>query len=767
MLRTVFAFFCIAFLLTLMSIWSKTWMWPHAKGAYNNGTALAEADLWMIEYHISLWGDINCTLCPTTPVVGSTPATDYQTCRDRLSRAEKDFETAGIMLICGAVSLVVCMAAMTKLGHFFCFYRQNKKAKSNKWRRKKWYRRFVPASAAVAFVFFMVAVILVATNSKKDYGCGRPVCHQEACDYGTPFWLTMGVTVIAFVGAVILEIMWWTRFRPRSFQRMWEPYEQEEIAHRQAMESREWAEYSENLAKISVGLSKMVEVETLRRDNDTLEQQVQFLSQFRPDGLGMPANLMLTQHSKDARLDSRRDSETQSQSGREQDVASWHDGTASHPLSEKGEEVPPPPGLPPTGNVAGGTIPRPPSPVNEKLLKEKNALEKKLTNMESKWKQEAIQRKKLFNELQDVKGKIRVMCRSRPFRQEVEDGKIELEFVDDYTMQVPCKQKEYMFDYCFPPTSTQDSVWAEAKGMAQSALDGYNVCIFAYGQTGSGKTFTMQGEEGNDGITPRMAHEVFKVCSKVKDTHTVTVSCYMVELYLEDVNDLLLSTTNKKDAPKLEIKQDASGIVVVKGVTIKAAADPDDLMRHYRKGCKHRHTRSHAMNDASSRSHLIFSILIETTNNHSGKVTLGKLSLVDLAGSERLKKTKIDATGVEEATAINDSLFELGKAISDLSQDPPPQFVNMRNSKLTLIMSDSLGGNAKTLMIVCVSPATFNVTETINSLEFAMRCKKITNAAVKNEDEKKVAKLKQEHKAEVLRLEERVRSLEQELNGLR
>ena len=93
--------------------------------------------------------------------------------------------------------------------------------------------------------------------------------------------------------------------------------------------------------------------------------------------------------------------------------ASWHDGTASHPLSEKGEEVPPPPGLPPTGNVAGGTIPRPPSPVNEKLLKEKNALEKKLTNMESKWKQEAIQRKKLFNELQDVKGKIRVMCRSR------------------------------------------------------------------------------------------------------------------------------------------------------------------------------------------------------------------------------------------------------------------------------------------------------------------------------------------------------------------
>ena len=267
----------------------------HAR-VWNTLSPVAEADLWMIEYHISLWGDINCTLCPTTPVVGSTPATDYQTCRDRLSRAEKDFETAGIMLICGAVSLVVCMAAMTKLGHFFCFYRQNKKAKSNKWRRKKWYRRFVPASAAVAFVFFMVAVILVATNSKKDYGCGvcccllllvvgplsssgsrrrvvwllhkmadtlgdlassfvlsqRPVCHQEACDYGTPFWLTMGVTVIAFVGAVILEIMWWTRFRPRSFQRMWEPYEQEEIAHRQAMESREWAEYSENLAKISV-----------------------------------------------------------------------------------------------------------------------------------------------------------------------------------------------------------------------------------------------------------------------------------------------------------------------------------------------------------------------------------------------------------------------------------------------------------------------------------------------------------------------------------
>ena len=126
----------------------------------------------------------------------------------------------------------------------------------------------------------------------------------------------------------------------------------------------------------------------------------------------------------------------------------------------------------------------------------------------------------------------------------------------------------------------------------------------------------------------------------------------------------------------------------------------------------------------------------------------------------------MDAAGVEEATAINDSLFELGKAISDLSQDPPPQFVNMRNSKLTLIMSDSLGGNAKTLMVVCVSPATFNVPETINSLEFATRCKRITNAAVKNADEKKVAvaRLRHEHRQEVQRLEDQVRALEAEVD---
>ena len=175
--------------------------------------------------------------------------------------------------------------------------------------------------------------------------------------------------------------------------------------------------------QVAVDLREMVDLERLRHDNDMLEQQVSLLSQFQPEGL-MPCGVM---HSKEVRRDSRRQSETQSQ-----DALSHLDGTVSH-LSETGEEV----ALPPTGSVGGGTVPRPPSPINEKLLKEKNDLERSLKDAETRWKQEAIQRKKLFNELQDVKGKIRVMARARPFKPEVEEGKIELEFVDEYTMQVP------------------------------------------------------------------------------------------------------------------------------------------------------------------------------------------------------------------------------------------------------------------------------------------------------------------------------------------
>eukprot|EP00997_Jenningsia_sp_PLL12_P002041 NODE_1342_length_1189_cov_93.447368_g1102_i0.p1 GENE.NODE_1342_length_1189_cov_93.447368_g1102_i0~~NODE_1342_length_1189_cov_93.447368_g1102_i0.p1 ORF type:complete len:289 (+),score=91.53 NODE_1342_length_1189_cov_93.447368_g1102_i0:196-1062(+) len=284
----------------------------------------------------------------------------------------------------------------------------------------------------------------------------------------------------------------------------------------------------------------------------------------------------------------------------------------------------------------------------------------------------------------------------------------------------------------------------------------------------------MQGEDpalGLHGVTPRMADEIFRVMELLQTTHTCKAYCYMVELYIEEMNDLLLSTADRKEAPKLEIRQEKNGIVSVKNVTIKEAKGPEDLLKHFRKGIKHRHIRSHSLNELSSRSHLIFSILLETTSNVTGKVVTGKMSLVDLAGSERLKKTKVDEIGKEEAQAINSSLLELGRVISDLSQEHPSSYINKRNSKLTLLMSDSLGGNAKTMMVVCVSPATANLGETTNSLEFATRCKKITNSAQKNEETKQAAKMKahyntllENERAEVERLKAELAKLSA-LNG--
>ena len=206
----------------------------------------------------------------------------------------------------------------------------------------------------------------------------------------------------------------------------------------------------------------------------------------------------------------------------------------------------------------------------------------------------------------------------------------------------------------------------------------------------------------------------------------------MVEMYLDDLNDLLAGTRGgtifgKRDRKnKLQVRKGAHGKVEVHGVTHCKALTASDLNSLLESGLRKRRVASTKMNAESSRSHLISSIMIEATDRKTKLVTSGKLTLVDLAGSESQKKTGADGDTLKEANAINKSLSALGNVISELTSGKG--HVSYRNSKLTELLQDGLGGSAKTLMFVNASPAAYNYAETCSSFEFALRCKKIKNA---------------------------------------
>eukprot|EP00903_Cladosiphon_okamuranus_P011418 g10760.t1 len=286
-------------------------------------------------------------------------------------------------------------------------------------------------------------------------------------------------------------------------------------------------------------------------------------------------------------------------------------------------------------------------------------------------------------------------------------------------------------------------VFEDTRNLVQSALDGYNVCVFAYGQTGSGKTWTMTGGKGEQrGLTPRVIEEIFGNIEKAKGNLQVTVSCYFIELYLDNLRDLLWAMEHTRGTPpKLEVHMESNKMVVVKNAVTKEVASAAELMRLFNAGNNQRKIGGTKMNAESSRSHSIFSILLEVYNKTSKKTATGKLSLVDLAGSERADKTGATQERLKEAQSINKSLSALGDVISALSTNE--KFVPYRNNKLTQVMQDSLGGNAKTLMFVNISPADYNQDETVTALTYATRVKLITNTAEKQQDGEEVSRLKE------------------------
>ncbi|XP_071040217.1 kinesin-like protein KIF3A isoform X2 [Parasteatoda tepidariorum] len=298
--------------------------------------------------------------------------------------------------------------------------------------------------------------------------------------------------------------------------------------------------------------------------------------------------------------------------------------------------------------------------------------------------------------------------------------------------------KTFTFDTVFGTDSTQLDVYnLAARPIVDNVLEGYNGTIFAYGQTGTGKTFTMEGNRDipeQKGIIPNSFAHIFGHIAKAEGDKRFLVRATYLEIYNEEVRDLL----GKDQSVRLEVKERPDIGVYVKNLTGVVVKNADDLDRIMTLGSKNRVVGATNMNLHSSRSHAIFSITVESCEEgFDGKehIRAGKLHLVDLAGSERQSKTGSSGQRLVEATKINLSLSTLGNVISALV-DGKSTHIPYRNSKLTRLLQDSLGGNSKTLMCANIGPAGYNYDESLSTLRYANRAKNIKNKARINEDPK-------------------------------
>ncbi|CAF3308219.1 unnamed protein product [Rotaria socialis] len=329
---------------------------------------------------------------------------------------------------------------------------------------------------------------------------------------------------------------------------------------------------------------------------------------------------------------------------------------------------------------------------------------------------------------------IRVVARFRPLNDSEEraGSKSVVKFPADQEETVLISGKVYVFDKVFRPDATQEKVYNEAaKEIVKDVLSGYNGTIFAYGQTSSGKTHTMEGIMGSDGqqgIVPRIVQDIFNHIYTLDANLQFQIKVSYFEIYLDKIRDLLdVSKTN------LAVHEDKNRVPYVKGVTERFVSSPDEVFEIMEEGKNNRHIAVTNMNEHSSRSHSVFLIHVKQENVESEKKLTGKLYLVDLAGSEKVSKTGAEGQVLDEAKNINKSLSALGNVISALA-DGTKSHVPYRDSKLTRILQESLGGNARTTIIICCSPASFNESETKSTLEFGKRAKCIKNSVMVNEE---------------------------------
>ncbi|CAE7730718.1 KIN14E [Symbiodinium sp. CCMP2592] len=349
-----------------------------------------------------------------------------------------------------------------------------------------------------------------------------------------------------------------------------------------------------------------------------------------------------------------------------------------------------------------------------------------------KYHEVAEERKKLHNLVLELKGNIRVFVRVRPMSEKEKTAEVEGEatitFAEDNKVSVydanQQRRKWFEFDQAFQPKSLQQEVFEEVKPLATSVLDGYNVCIFAYGQTGSGKTFTMTGNPENPGLNTRVLKELFRIREQRKEEIDISISLSVTEIYNEQIKDLFNPDSAKK---KLDVKQNPDGTNTVPGLTERPVSSVEEVLQFMAEAQSNRTVMATDMNEESSRSHSIVQVKTVNVNRKDNSQYLGKINLIDLAGSENVNKSGVQGQGMREAQNINKSLFALGDVIASLvsKSSKSAGHVPYRNSKLTMMLKDSLGGDSKTMMIVQCSPAQSNVTETLSSLNFASRARNV------------------------------------------